>query len=102
MAASIPREAPAINIISKQEDIPVLSPVKPLTYEEADAIIRKGADSFSFTAANGGHGRVDVVSLGTKTPSEDRWDVGVIKGPDGQDTLYAGLYDGHKYGPSIA
>ena len=75
----------------------VTLPVKPLSYEEADARIREGADSFSFDVGDGCLGRVDVVSLGTKIPSEDIWDVGIVRGADGRgDTLYAGIYDGHK------
>ena len=91
-----PKAAPAVRVAEKV-DIPLASMVKPLTYEEADAKIRKGADSFSFNAGNKSLGRVDVVSLGTKTPCEDFWNVGVVKGPDGLDTLYAGIFDGHKY-----
>lgn len=91
----IPRETPKVKL-SAEQDIPVASPNKPLTYKEADARIREGADSFFFKISENAKGRVDVVSLGTKTPSEDRWDVGVVRGQDGQDTLYAGIYDGHK------
>ncbi|KAF1737733.1 Protein phosphatase 2C [Beauveria bassiana] len=89
------RAAPVIQVVPEEVDIPVVSPVKPLSYEEADAEIRKGADSFSFKVANDRLGRVDVVSLGTKFPSEDCWDVAVVRGADGQDTLYTGVYDGH-------
>jgi pyruvate dehydrogenase phosphatase len=91
-----PRAVPIIKAVLGEEYISVVSPVKPLSYEEADTKIRDGADSFSFNAAGGCLGRVDVVSLGTKIPCEDRWDVGVMRGEDGQDTLYAGVYDGHK------
>lgn len=91
-----PRAVPAVEVVSNEDQIPVTSPVKPLSYEEADARIREDADSFSFNIADGCLGRVDVVSLGTKIPSEDRWDVGTTTGVDGRDTLYAGIYDGHK------
>ncbi|KAM0742123.1 hypothetical protein ACQRIT_002300 [Beauveria bassiana] len=89
------RAAPVIQVVPEEVDIPVVSPVKPLSYEEADAEIRKGADSFSFKVANDRLGRVDVASLGTKFSSEDCWDVAVVGGADGQDTLYTGVYDGH-------
>ncbi len=95
------RAAPAINVVLGEEHIPVVPPVKPLSYEEADAKTREGANSFSFNVADGCLGRVDVASLGTKIPSEDRWDVGVVRGEDGRDALYAGIYDGHKYACSI-
>lgn len=91
-----PKTAPSITISPGHNDIPVISAVKPLTYEEANAKIREGADSFSFNGTGNCRGRVDVVSLGTKVPSEDHWDVGIINGVDGRDTLYAGIYDGHK------
>jgi len=91
-----PRAAPAIKIIPRGDHIPLTLPVKPLSYEEANAKIREGADSFAFNVTDNCMGRVDVVSLGTKIPSEDRWDVGTTTGPDGRDTLYAGIYDGHK------
>ncbi|EGX91883.1 pyruvate dehydrogenase, putative [Cordyceps militaris CM01] len=90
-----PRAAPTVEVVPGGEPISVISPLKPLSYEEADAKIREGADSFSFNVADDCLGRVDVVSLGTKLPSEDRWDVGVVKGTVGQETLYAGIYDGH-------
>ncbi|KAM0669860.1 hypothetical protein ACQRIU_000255 [Beauveria bassiana] len=90
-----PRTVPVIQVVAEEVDIPVVSPVKPLSYEEADAEIRKSADSFSFKVDNDRLGRVDVVSLGTKFPSEDCWDVAVVRGADGQDTLYTGVYDGH-------
>lgn len=94
---SVPISAPVVIPAAKDDDIPVIPPVKPLSYEEADAKIREGGASFTFNIGGKGQGRVDVVSLGTKTPSEDLWDVGVVRGPDGLDTLYVGLYDGHKY-----
>ncbi|KAJ2969442.1 hypothetical protein NQ176_g8658 [Zarea fungicola] len=93
---SVPRIAPVVIPAAKDDDIPVIPPIKPLSYEEADAKIREGAASFTFNIGERRHGRVDVVSLGTKSPSEDHWDVGVVQGPDGLDTLYVGLYDGHK------
>lgn len=94
-AKDAPRAARAIQVVPGEEPISVILPTKPLSYEEADAQIREGADSFSFNVADNRMGRVDVVSLGAKIPSEDSWDVGIVKGVDGQDTLYAGIYDGH-------
>ncbi|KAM3509886.1 hypothetical protein MY10362_000329 [Beauveria mimosiformis] len=91
----VPRAARVIQGVAEEVDIPVVSPVKSLSYEEADAEIRKGADSFSFKAVNDSLGRVDMASLGTKFPCEDCWDVAVVRGADGQDTLYTGIYDGH-------
>lgn len=90
------RAAPAVQVVPREDQIPITLPVKSLSYEEADARIREGADSFSFNAADDCPGRVDVVSLGTKIPSEDRWDVGTTTGTNGRNTLYAGIYDGHK------
>ncbi len=94
-AKDAPRAAPSVKVIPGEWHISVISPVKSLTYEEADAKIREGADSFAFVVADDCMGRVDVVSLGAKIPSEDCWDVGVVRGADGRDTLYAGIYDGH-------
>ncbi len=90
-----PRAAPAVKVVPGEELVPLIPVVKPLSYEEADAIIREGADSFSFNVGDDCLGRVDVVRLGSKIPSEDFWDVGVVRGADGRDTLYAGIYDGH-------
>lgn len=94
---NVARVAPAIKAVSSEDHISVTSPVKPLSYDEANAKIYEGADSLSFNVSKDCLGRVDVVSLGTKDPSEDRWDVGIVRRPDGRDTLYAGIYDGHKY-----
>lgn len=91
----IPRQSPLVKL-SAEEQICIASPNQALSYEEADAKIRDGADSFFFKASESTRGRVDVVSLGTKIPSEDHWDVGVVTGEDGHETLYAGIYDGHK------
>ncbi|KAJ6785261.1 hypothetical protein PWT90_07695 [Aphanocladium album] len=89
------KAAPAIELVQSVEEICVASHVSILSYEAADARIREGADSFSFKISDGCLGRVDVVSLGTKIPSEDRWDVRVATGQNSPDTLYAGIYDGH-------
>lgn len=91
-----PRPAPDVKVTPK-DGISLTSMFKPLTYQEADAKIREGADSFSFSAGNGKLGRVDVVSLATKFHREDFWNVSVVKGRDGHESLYVGLFDGHKY-----
>ncbi|KAJ3496558.1 hypothetical protein NLG97_g2567 [Lecanicillium saksenae] len=91
----LPKAAPSIELVQAVDDIPVASHIIPLGYEEADAKIREGAESFSFRVSDDCLGRVDVVSLGTKIPSEDRWDVRIFENEDARDTLYAGVYDGH-------
>ena len=73
-----PKAAPAIELVQSVEEIWVVSHVSALSYEAADARIREGADSLSFKISDSCLGRVDVVSLGTKIPSADRWDVCVL------------------------
>jgi hypothetical protein len=89
-----PRAAPAVEVV--QEHVSVLSPVKPLSYAEADAKTRKGADSLSFNTTNGCLGHVDVVSIRTKVLCKDHQDIGIVRGVDERNILYTRVYNGYK------
>ncbi len=85
------KDAPSIDAADAGN---VTSPVKIYSYEEANQKIRENAGSFKFQAKDG-QGRVDVVKLESNTRVEDEWAIGVGDGVGGQQTLYAGVYDGH-------
>jgi pyruvate dehydrogenase phosphatase len=85
-----------IPVTNRVEDIEVMSPVRVLDLEAADAKIREEARSFVFDSSDGATGRVDVVRLSSNCPVEDDWSVAVGKGVGGQEkTLFTGVYDGH-------
>ncbi|KAL6856399.1 protein serine/threonine phosphatase 2C [Trichoderma novae-zelandiae] len=88
-------EVPIVKAVASEEEIPVVSPVKVLDLESANAKLREQAQSFVFDSANGKSGRLDVVRVASNDPVEDEWSMGIGSGMNGEKTLYAGIMDGH-------
>ncbi|PTB63276.1 protein serine/threonine phosphatase 2C [Trichoderma citrinoviride] len=86
---------PIIKASTSEEEIPVVSPVKVLDLESANAKLREQAQSFVFDSADGEQGRLDVVRVASNDPVEDEWSMGIGGGIQGEKTLYAGIMDGH-------
>ncbi|KAK2608632.1 hypothetical protein QQS21_002861 [Conoideocrella luteorostrata] len=86
---------PRISDFASEKDVPVESPVKVFNLKEANAKLREQASTLLFDVKGGSRGRVDVVRLSSNNPVEDEWAVAVGKGVGGNETLYAGIYDGH-------
>lgn len=88
-------EVPFVRAVASEEEIPVVSPVKVLDLESANAKLREQAQSFIFDSADGKRGRLDVVRVASNDPVEDEWSMGIGGGIEGEKTLYAGIMDGH-------
>ncbi|KAH0493353.1 hypothetical protein TgHK011_000027 [Trichoderma gracile] len=88
-------EVPIIKDVASEEDISVVSPVKVLDLDGANAKLRQQAHSFVFDSAEGNRGRLDVVQVASNDPVEDEWSMGIGGGIQGEKTLFAGIMDGH-------
>ena len=87
---------PSASVAAHQNELVVIEcPVKAYSLREANAKIREQATSFVFNVHNGGRGRADVVRVSSNNPVEDEWALAVAPGVGGNETLYAGVYDGH-------
>ncbi|KAF5022896.1 hypothetical protein F66182_5056 [Fusarium sp. NRRL 66182] len=86
---------PALKEASSEAQIPVESPVKTLSLDDANAKLREDVHTFVFDGNAGVKGRVDIVRVSSNNPIEDNYDLKIAKGVGGERTLYSGVYDGH-------
>ncbi|KAF7562641.1 hypothetical protein G7046_g1477 [Stylonectria norvegica] len=86
---------PLLKDVASEDQIPVISPIKPLDLDDVNKKLREQAHTFVFESEHGSRGRVDVVRVPSNAPVEDEWDLAVGKCVNGGEALFAGVYDGH-------